>query len=151
MRIHPLLDVSFVFHPEGLRTWTDIAINPLALPSCVLCGNKVAGTGISTCCPSPTTFVLGLGPTNPGTINVAQETLVPAFSLPRVPPNFTVQLQHTRNAPLPLHINMEFASSAHSLSPVIFSVQDHNWPVSCYALFKCMAASKPTSWLTWGP
>ena len=49
---------------------------------------------------------LGLGPTNPGTITVAQETLllrptgfspvlwllIPAFSLPNAPPNFPVQL-----------------------------------------------------------
>ena len=58
---------------------------------------------------------LGLGPTNPGTITVAQETLllrptgfspvlwllIPAFSLPNAPPNFTVQLRRDRNAPLP--------------------------------------------------
>ena len=58
---------------------------------------------------------LGLGPTNPGTIIVAQETLllrwkgfspflkllIPAFSLPRAPPNFPVRLHRTRNAPLP--------------------------------------------------
>ena len=31
--------------------------------------------GILTCCPSTTPFSLALGPTNPGTINVAQETL----------------------------------------------------------------------------
>ena len=50
---------------------------------------------------------LGLGPTNPGTIIVAQETLllrragfspalkllIPAFSLPHAPPNLTVWLQ----------------------------------------------------------
>ena len=50
---------------------------------------------------------LGLGPTNPGTIIVAQETLlfrwtgfspvllllIPAFSLPNAPPNLTVRLQ----------------------------------------------------------
>ena len=50
---------------------------------------------------------LGLGPTNPGTITVAQETLlfrwagfspalwllIPTFSLPHAPPNLTVQLQ----------------------------------------------------------
>ena len=59
---------------------------------------------------------LGLGPTNPGTIIVAQETLllrwqgfspclkllIPAFSLPRAPPDLTVQLQRNNNAPLPL-------------------------------------------------
>ena len=59
---------------------------------------------------------LGLGPTNPGTIIVAQETLlfrwagfspalwllIPTFSLPTAPPNLAIQLQRNRNAPLPL-------------------------------------------------
>src|SRR6185312_6014250 len=58
---------------------------------------------------------LGLGPTNPGTITVAQETLlfrwagfspalwllIPAFSLDTAPPDLTVQLQCNINAPLP--------------------------------------------------
>src|SRR5665213_2814033 len=61
---------------------------------------------------------LGLGPTNPGTIIVAQETLllrwtgfspvlkllIPAFSLPRAPPRFPARLHRTRNAPLPLNV-----------------------------------------------
>ena len=33
------------------------------------------GIGISTGCPSPTTFVLGLGPTNPERTSLPQETL----------------------------------------------------------------------------
>src|SRR5262245_28621897 len=58
---------------------------------------------------------LGLGPTNPGTITVAQETLlfrwagfspalwllIPAFSLPHAPPNLTIRLRCNINAPLP--------------------------------------------------
>lgn len=58
---------------------------------------------------------LGLGPTNPGTITVAQETLlfrwagfspalwllIPTFSLDTVPPHLTMQLQYNINAPLP--------------------------------------------------
>ena len=58
---------------------------------------------------------LGLGPTNPGTIIVAQETLlfrrtgfspvlwllIPTFSLDIAPPDLTVQLQRNINAPLP--------------------------------------------------
>src|SRR5438067_13251165 len=58
---------------------------------------------------------LGLGPTNPGTITVAQETLlfrwagfspalwllIPAFSLDSAPPNLAVQLRCPINAPLP--------------------------------------------------
>ncbi len=62
---------------------------------------------------------LGLGPTNPGTITVAQETslfrwagfspalwlLIPAFSLVTAPPNLTVQLLCNNNAPLPRPVN----------------------------------------------
>src|SRR2546430_6066763 len=58
---------------------------------------------------------LGLGPTNPGTIIVAQETLlfrwagfspalwllIPAFSLDTAPPCLAAQLQCNINAPLP--------------------------------------------------
>ena len=58
---------------------------------------------------------LGLGPTNPGTIIVAQETLlfrwagfspalwllIPAFSLDTAPPHLPVRLQCNINAPLP--------------------------------------------------
>jgi hypothetical protein len=76
----------------------------------------LTGTGILTRCPSPTLARLGLGPTNPGTIIVAQETLlfqragfspalwllIPAFSLDTAPPHLTVQLQRNINAPLPL-------------------------------------------------
>ena len=75
-----------------------------------------AGTGILTRCPSPTRLRLGLGPTNPGMIIMAQETLlfrwegfspslrllIPAFSLDNAPPNLTVRLQGDINAPLPL-------------------------------------------------
>ena len=59
---------------------------------------------------------LGLGPTNPGTITVAQETLllrptgfspvlrllIPAFSLDNAPPFLTKRLHRNINAPLPL-------------------------------------------------
>ena len=69
-------------------------------------GRISSSTGILTCCPSPTPCGLGLGPTNPGTKTVAQETsdksasrfftlislLVPTFSLLRAPPNLTVKL-----------------------------------------------------------
>ena len=72
--------------------------------------------GILTCCPSPTLIRLGLGPTNPGTITVALETLllrptgfspvlrllIPAFSLDNAPQLFTQLLHRDINAPLPL-------------------------------------------------
>ena len=59
---------------------------------------------------------LSLGPTNPGAITVALETLllrptgfspvlrllIPAFSLDTAPQNFTILLHRNINAPLPL-------------------------------------------------
>ena len=73
------------------------------------------GTGILTCCPSPTLIRLGLGPTNPEMIIMAQETslfrcagfspalglLIPAFSLDNTPQNLTILLRRDINAPLP--------------------------------------------------
>ena len=68
---------------------------------------------------------LGLGPTNPGTITVAQETLlfrragfspalwllIPAFSLDTAPPNLTVRLRCNINAPLPIITSEDVTSS----------------------------------------
>jgi hypothetical protein len=82
-----------------------------------ICEQVQAGTGILTRCPSPTLIRLGLGPTNPGLIIMAQETslfrwqgfspclwlLIPAFSLGNAPPNLPVRLRRDTNAPLPLH------------------------------------------------
>ena len=67
---------------------------------CVTVTLQHRSAGILTCCPSTTPFGLALGPTNPGSIFVAQETLVlrcegfspsflllmSAFSLPNAPP-----------------------------------------------------------------
>ena len=78
-------------------------------------------TGILTCCPSPTLIRLGLGPTNPGTITVALETLllrprgfspllrllIPAFSLDNAPQYLTILLHRDINAPLPLLDKLE--------------------------------------------
>src|SRR3954462_14443539 len=74
------------------------------------------GAGISTVCPSPTPFGLGLGPTNPTRINLPSEPsairwarlltcltlLMPAFALVRAPPSFTRRLRRSDDAPLPL-------------------------------------------------
>ena len=81
---------------------------------------------------------LGLGPTNPGTITVALETLllrpagfspalrllIPAFSLPNAPPYFTIRLHCDRNAPLPILLKVESHVFGYTLSPVTFSTQN---------------------------
>ena len=84
---------------------------------------------------------LGLGPTNPGTITVALETLllrprgfspllrllIPAFSLDNAPPYFTIRLHCDINAPLPLsygRIHTIIHIFGLMLSPVTFSTQN---------------------------
>ena len=80
------------------------------------CFARVGGTGISTSSPSPTIFVLGLGPDlpwadepSPGILGLSTgrflaclPLLIPAFSLLHRPPVLTLQLQPMHYAPLPL-------------------------------------------------
>ncbi len=89
--------------------------------------------GILTCCPSTTPFSLALGPTNPGLINMAQETLdfrragispalwllIPTFSLPYTSRSVTLPLQRVWDALLPryrLHRREETKSFFRSYS-----------------------------------
>ena len=81
----------------------------------LLQSNAKGGTGISTSCPSPTTFVLGLGPDlpwedepSPGNLRLSTakiltllSLLMPAFSLPYSPQSLPLLLLPVRVAPLP--------------------------------------------------
>ena len=113
-------------------------------------------TGISTCCPSTTSFDLALGPDLPRAdqlysgnlgysawrIPTSISLLIPAFSLLNSPLLLTVQLRSVKNAPLPT-----FSCSSASVScfsPGHFRRRTSRL-VSYYALFECMAASEPTS------
>jgi hypothetical protein len=80
---------------------------PRKMQICVTPSKPYGGAGILTCCPSTTPFGLTLGPTNPGTIRVALETLglrwtgfspvflllMPTFSLRTTPRLLTLPLQ----------------------------------------------------------
>ena len=96
--------------------------------------------GILTCFPSPTAFALSLGPTNPGRINLAQETLgfrrtgfspvlsllVPTFSLLLRPALLAVRLQPThRTLPYRPYSSktIQTRGFGDTLSPVTFSAQ----------------------------
>src|SRR5678815_1768732 len=74
--------------------------NPRSLPpgDTLRCKRALVGSGISTGCPSPTTFVLGLGPTNPERTSLAQETL----GIRRVgfSPTFRYSCRHSHFRPL---------------------------------------------------
>ena len=139
----------------------------------------VSGSGISTGCPSPTTFVLGLGPTNPERTSLPQETL----GLRRVRFSLTLRyscrhshfrsLQPSSRSTFTAHGTLPYhrptgepvgrsVASVPSLSPVEFSAQIHLTSELLRTL-SMVAASEPTSWLsgrihilyhlawTWGP
>ena len=145
-------------HPN-LGACTELTITPLRLSFCVT-ASFFGSAGIYTCCPSPTTAVLGLGPDlpwvdepSPGNLGLSTaeflaplSLLIPAFSLLYSPLCFTIQLQPVQNAPLPRAISASIASVSR-FSPGHFR-RTTTRPVSYYALFKCVAASEPTSWLS---
>ena len=95
------------------------------------------GTGISTCCPSVTSFYLALGPDLPradqlysgnlrysaGRILTFLSLLIPAFSLLTNPLLLPVQLRLGKNAPLPIDIH-QFPSFGSVFQPRTFSAQD---------------------------
>ena len=82
------------------------------------CFTLTGGTGISTSCPSPTTFVLGLGPDlpwvdepSPGNLGLSTckflaciSLLIPAFSLLHRPRSLPIPLLPVHDAPLPLAV-----------------------------------------------
>ena len=99
------------------------------------------GTGLSTCCPSPTRLRLGLGPGFPRedqlypgilrhsawTILTSISLLIPAFSLHAAPRLLPVTLRRCINAPLPI-IHARRHASSHgfggTFQPRVFSAQD---------------------------
>ena len=99
------------------------------------------GTGLSTCCPSPTRLRLGLGPGFPRedqlypgilrhsawTILTSISLLIPAFSLHAPPRLLPVTLRRCINAPLPIMHSRRNTSShgfGGTFQPRVFSAQD---------------------------
>ena len=133
--------------------------SPLTLPSCVPAVLISASTGISTCCPSATLLSLTLGADFPRAdqlysgilgysavrILTSLSLLIPAFSLHRSPHVLPVMLLSPVNAPLPMLTHP--MASVSCFSPGHFRRKTSRL-VSYYALFECVAASEPTSWLS---
>ena len=105
-------------------------------------------------------YVLGLGPDlpwvdepSPGNLRLSTawiltmlSLLIPAFSLPYSPHCLSIMLLPVCIAPLPTSLRCSKASVL-GFSPGNLRRRITR-PVSYYALFECMAASKPTSWLS---
>ena len=150
---------------RGCCAWTGYSIpGPRLAPASphVL---SVPGAGISTSFPSATPLGLALGPGSPradqprpgnlgysaARIPTLLSLLIPAFSLPIPPPTLTGSASPVLGMlPYRSISSMEPAASVSRLSPGHFR-RGASRPVSCYALFECLAASEPTSWLSLKP
>ena len=112
-----LVQRSLLLH--RLVIYLQSSISAYALPSVSLrLSNGFGGIGISTDCPSATTFVLTLGPDlpwvdEPSPGNLGHSTasfltslslLIPAFSLVSCPRSLSVTLRPLYDAPLPIFI-----------------------------------------------
>ena len=116
-------------------------------------------TGISTCCPSATTLVLALGPDlpradqlYPGNLRYSAERIPTSLathsgilsSIHSTAPYGTASLRIQCSS---TNVSRHSSASVSCFSPGHFRRRTSR-PVSYYALFECMAASEPTSWLS---
>ncbi len=116
-------------------------------------------TGISTCCPSATSFVLALGPDlpradqlYPGNLRYSAERIPTSLathsgilsSIHSTAPSGTASLRIQCSS---TNVFRHSSASVSCFSPGHFRRRTSR-PVSYYALFECMAASEPTSWLS---
>ena len=109
----------------------------VALSVCVPTVLSYSSTGISTCCPSTTSFDLALGPDLPradqlysGNLGYSAvriltllSLLIPAFSLLKSPQLLPVLLLPFKNAPLPMYVRTSHSFGV-VFQPRTFSAQD---------------------------
>jgi hypothetical protein len=124
---------------------------PPDLPPCVPPSLVTAsrGTGLVTCCPSPTPCGLGLGPPHPQLISMAAEPS--GIRWERFSLSSRYSCRHSHSPPLQVRFRSPFsarrgrsptirlhesAASAPDLSPGGLSAPRHHRPVSYYALFQ---------------
>ncbi len=111
-------------------------------------GTTILRTGFTSCVITFTQETLGF---RRGWISHPFSLLIPAFSLPISPEPLAGVPSSTRNAPLPpCTISTRPVASVYHLAPLHY-LRMYTRPVSYYALFQGMAASKPTSWLSLYP
>ena len=113
-----MVDLPAILLPRLYRSFH----SRLVLSFCVPTFLSYRSTGISTCCPSATSFDLALGPDLPradqlysGNLGYSAvriltllSLLIPAFSLHSTPLRLSVQLRRAVNAPLPISRFLSF-------------------------------------------
>ena len=128
-----MTDLPFILLPHLYRS----SLSRPMLSTCVPTFLLYCSTGISTCCPSTTSFDLALGPDlpradqlYPGNLRYSAKRiptsfslLIPAFSLLNTPLLLPVQLRRVNNAPLPMYLHT-FLSFGVVFQPRTFSAQD---------------------------
>ena len=128
-----------VFHPHGSTILLRPCFNSLSIHG---------GTGISTCCPSPTAFALSLGPDlpwedcpSPGNLRLSTarvlallSLLMPAFSLVYSPPTLPVWLLPSTHCSSTDRISSIPKLRCYVLAPLHLR-RSITRPVSYYALF----------------
>ena len=131
------LDWCAAFPSHLLLRLYRFSLSRLMLSPCVPTVLMTCSTGISTCCPSTTSFDLALGPDLPradqlysgnlgysaGRIPTFLSLLIPAFSLRYSPQLLSVLLRPVPNAPLPAIIRW-FLGFGSVFQPRTFSAQD---------------------------
>ena len=105
-----------------LPTRLDGGCPPLGLPRCVPPSlvSLPSGTGMLTSCPSPTTLVLGLGPTHPQLMTIAAEPCDIRWE--GFTPSSRYSYRHSHS--WPLHQTFQSGFSADHDAPLPFIVSD---------------------------
>ena len=136
---------------------------PLGLPPCVPPSliTVHCGTGILTCCPSPTPRGLGLGPTHPQLISMAAEPFGLRWGGFAPPSRYLYRHSHLSplqpcsrstfpaddNAPLPRESKSRIRGFGADLEPRYIVGARARSTSELLRTLSRMAASKPTSWL----
>ena len=158
------------YHHPSVNEQTDLPIcspyrlrgsAPPDLPSCVppslITANR--GTGLVTCCPSPTPFGLGLGPPHPQLISMAAEPS--GIRWERFSLSSRYSCRHSHSPPLQVRFRSPFSADGDAPLPIsrfrsFGGMLEPRWIVGAAApstsellrTLSRMAASKPTSWLS---
>ena len=133
----------------------------LPAPSPERTWSSARGDGISTVCPSPTLFSLGLGPTHPPRMDLAEETSAIRGACFSQALRYSCRHSHSHALQPPFQATFsargtlpyrsvpkdESRGFGARLNPVTLSARAHSTSELLRTLSR-MAASKPTSWLS---